>query len=202
MIQNGKIKSKGFTIVETIVVIAIFGTLMIAVCELILYFYRANAYIIEQAYATNSARKGIEVMTREIREATYSDVGAYSVSQAQLYSFIFYSDVDRDTNIEKIRYFLDGASFKRGEIQATGNPLQYQSANEVITVLSEYVRNGEQSRPIFHYYNASSTEVTDLSKITDIKLVKVNLVVNVTTVRAPGDFTLQSNSQLRNLHEY
>ncbi|MBU1179085.1 hypothetical protein KKB69_02000 [Patescibacteria group bacterium] len=191
--------NKGLTIVETLVYIAVFTLAMGAVSGFIIYFYRGNFYIIQQAYAVNSARRGIETMTREIREITYSDSGAYPVVAAQEQSFIFYSDIDKDENVEKVRYFLEGTDFKKSEIQAVGDPPVYQDGEEIISVISDNVRNGVQL--VFTYYNASSTEVADLSWITDIRLVKVNLVVNVEPNRAPGEFTLTSSAQIRNLKE-
>jgi prepilin-type N-terminal cleavage/methylation domain-containing protein len=191
-------RARGFTIIETMAAIAIFTLMMAVVSFSIAYFYRANSYVVEQSYAINSARLGIETMVREIREATYSDTGAYPVVAASKTSFEFYSDTDRDDNIEKIRYFLDGSNFKKGEIQATGNPPAYQSGDEIINILSEYVRN-TAAQPVFIYYDENGIEITDLAKITDISLIKVHLIVNAIEGRAPDEFTLYSSAQLRNL---
>jgi len=188
----------GFTLIETVAVIGITALVFAAVSWAIVSFYRANSYIIHQAYAVGSARKGTEVMTREIREATYSDTGGYPVVSADTSEFVFYSDVDRDNSIERVRYFLDGTDFKRGEIKASGDPLVYNAANEKISVLSEYVRN-TGSQPIFTYYDSSGNEVSDLSNVADITLVKTRLVVNVIEGRAPEEFTLRSTAQIRNL---
>ncbi|MBU4223907.1 prepilin-type N-terminal cleavage/methylation domain-containing protein [Patescibacteria group bacterium] len=190
--------ARGFTIIETIVTIVIF-TMMIAVVSFsIAYFYRANSYVIEQSYAINSARLGIETMVREIREATYSDTGAYPVVAVSETSFEFYSDIDRDNNIEKIRYFLDGNNFKKGEIQATGNPPVYQPGDETINILSEYVRN-TAVQSVFMYYDESGAEISDFTNVADISLIKVHLIVNAIEGRAPDEFTLYSFAQLRNL---
>ncbi len=190
-------KSRGFTLIETIVTIAIFGSIMVLISSSILYFYRAHNYTIEQSFAIESARRGIEVMVREIREVTYSDTGAYPVVSAGLQSFSFYSDVDKDSNVEKIRYFLDGTSFKRGSIKASGNPLVYNAGDEEISVLSDNVRN--DTVPIFHYYDQNGAEIINLSNVTSIALVSVDLMVNVTLSRAPDEFILRSSANLRNL---
>ncbi len=192
---------KGFTLIETLVTIAIFGLAIAAVSGLVIYFYRVNFYTLQQAYAINDARKGIEVATREIRETTYSATGAYPVVDAQPNSFTFYSDIGHDGNVEKVRYFLDNTYFKRNEVKAAGSPLTYPSFSDY-TILSQYILNGAQSIPIFHYYNASSTEITDLTKLTDIKMVRVTLIVNIETSRPVEEFTIESSSQLRNLYVY
>lgn len=188
---------KGFTLLETIMTISIFTLMMGAVSWSIVSFYRTNNYIIQQSLAIDSARRGVETMVREIKEATYSDTGAYPVVSAGRQSFVFFSDIDKDNNIEKMRYFLDGNNFKKGENEASGNPPVYQSANERIITLSDSVRNG--SRIIFAYYDNSGNEITDLGQITAITLIKVNLIINVDENRAPSEFTLYSTAQLRNL---
>ncbi len=190
----------GFTAIETIVAIASTILIFVAVSYAITSFYRANSYTIQQSSAINSARKGVEIMVSNIREATYSDTGAYPVVSAATSSFQFYGDIDRDTNIEKIRYFLDGSDFKKGEIQATGNPLVYNDSDEIVSVLSEYVRN-TSVQPVFRYYDENGNEIADLNQITTIASVKVRLVVNVVEGRAPEEFTLSSHTNLRNLKD-
>jgi len=137
-------------------------------------------------------------MVREIRGASYSDTGAYPVVSADNMEFIFYSDTDRDNSIERVRYFLDGTDFKRGKIESSGDPLGYELSNEVVSVLSVYSRN-DAGDPIFSYLDSSGVEITDLSNITNITFVRVNLIVNVVEGRAPNEFNLRSTAQIRNL---
>lgn len=193
-----KRESEGFTAIESVVVVAVFSFLIAAISSSILYFYRANSYTVEQSYALNSARKGMETMVYEIRETAYSDTGAYPVALAADNSFEFYSDVDRDASVERIRYFLDGSNLKRGELQSSGNPPAYNPANEIINILSESVRN-DISQPVFKYYDRDGNLIEDLSEVADICLIKIHLIVNVIEGRAPEEFTLYSTVSLRNL---
>lgn len=191
---------QGLTIIETLVYVAIFTLAIGVVSGLLIYFYRTNAYTIQQGYAVESARKGIEIMVREIKEATYSDSGAYPLIEADEQILSFYSDIDKDDNVEMVRYYLNGSDFERGETEAVGDPPIYEMENEVVSVISDNVRNGVH--PIFAYYNASSTEIVDLEILTDIKLVRASLIVNIDPNRSPEEFTLISSAQLRNLYEY
>jgi type II secretory pathway pseudopilin PulG len=190
-------KKTGITIIETIVYIAVFVVVMGAAAGFIVYFYKTNSYVLEQAFAVREARRGIETMVREIREATYSDTGAYPVIQASDQSFSFYSDIDRDNNVERVRYFLDGTNFMKGETEAVGDPPNYKDENEITSIVSDNVRNG--AAEIFSYYDASGSQITDLSQVTKIRLVRAELIVNVDPNRPPNDFILRSNAQLRNL---
>lgn len=97
---------KGFTLIETIVTISIFALMMGAVSGFIIMAYRTHSYTWQQSTAINEARKGIETMVKEIREARPGDNGSYPIILAQDKEFIFYSDIDKDGETERVRYFL------------------------------------------------------------------------------------------------
>ncbi|MEK7627039.1 MAG: type II secretion system protein [Patescibacteria group bacterium] len=105
----------GFTLVETIVVVAIFGIAMLAVSGFIITIYRAQNFNFEQSIAIDEARKGTEIMVKEIREAGTAENGSYVIEKAEDNEFIFYSDIDNDNSIERVRYFL-GPTARRGTI--------------------------------------------------------------------------------------
>jgi len=189
----------GFTLIETLTFITVFTLVMIAIISSVLYFYRSNTYTVEQSFAVNNARKGIEFMVRDIREATYSDSGAYPLIDGSEYLIYFYSDIDRDANVERIRYFLDGTTLKKGVTESAGNPLSYDDGNEVIHTISEEVRNSEQTTPIFNFYDNSGGEIFNVSlNLTSVAFVTVNLIVNINPTRLPNEFTLRSSAALRN----
>ncbi len=317
-------KCNAFTIIETLVTIAVFTLAMGAVSSLILMLYKTQSYSWEQAVAVNEARKGIEIMTKEIREAREGSDGSYMIERADDKEFIFYSDIDNDGKTERVRYFLgtvgsgsqtqecqtsvsggecfvsfsnflqgtltsasvkvsvdgdmgqnnreyaeikadtvkigevcrtgcsdctgtwqgiatysvtsyaadnsvnflaDATSyvgpgcpdvmkakfefsftedlsglahqFKKGVIKATGDPPTYPSDQEIVTILTPYVRN---IPPIFEYFDANGDKIMDYpSRLVDTKMLKLYLVVNINPNRPPSDFGLESFVQLRNL---
>jgi len=97
---------KGFTLIETLVTIIIFGLLMGVVSGFIVMLYRTQSYTWQQSIAIDEARKGIETMVREIRGARTGDDGSYPIVLAEDKEFIFYSDIDNDGKTERVRYFL------------------------------------------------------------------------------------------------
>ena len=190
--------TRGYTLVEMLIVIGITTTVTLVVMNAILTFYRLNTNTFEQTVQVDQARKGIEYVVRDLREAAYADDGSFPVVAAGTTSVTFYSDTDRDVSAEKVRYFLSGTTLKKGVVNATGTPPAYTDAEQISTV-AEYVRNAEQGIPVFRYYNASSTEVAAGATTTSIVFVTVDLVVNVDVNRLPGQFTLHSSATLRNL---
>jgi len=97
---------KGFTLIETLVVIAIFTLIMGAITGAVVILYRTHGYTWQQSIAIDEARRGVETMVREIREAKVGDDGSYPIKKAEDKEFIFYSDIDGDGETERVRYFL------------------------------------------------------------------------------------------------
>ncbi len=181
-----------------IVTLAIFLLIMGAVINSILFFYRANSSSLEQAIQVETARRGIELFVRDVREATYADSGAYPLATMASSSVTFYSDTDTDNSIERIRYSLFGTRLYRNVTEPTGSPATYIGGG-VTTTVSEYVRNFDENVSIFRYYNASSTEVTNPGVINTVVSVTINLIVDIVQKHTPGTFTLSESATIRNL---
>lgn len=193
---------KGFTLIESLITIAIFTLVLGALFGFILGGYRAYYYTFQQAQAIEEARNGVEIMAKEIREARPGDDGSYIIEKADDYEFIFYGNIDRDAGTERIRYFIGGSDFRKGVIEPSGDPPKYitdpedPEYSEKIFILSKYVRN---QPPIFHYFNGDMEELLPPARLKDTKLMRVYLVVNVDPDRPPQDFVLENDVQLRNL---
>ena len=187
---------KAFTLAETIIVILIFTLLMGMISSFVILGYRTQSYTWQQSQAIEEARKGIETMVREIRSARYGEDGAYVIWETQDYEFGFFSDVDRDGDIEKVRYFLDGENLKKGVVEPVGIPAAYPTTTEKIFTISQYVRN---SPPIFRYFDKTGNELSPPARKKDTKMMEVFLVINVDPNRPPQNFELESKAQIRNL---
>ena len=97
---------KGFTLIETLVTIAVFTLVFGATMAFIVMAYQTHGYTWQQSIAIDEARRGIETTVKEIREAGPGDDGSYPIVLAADKEFIFYSDIDKDGQTERVRYFL------------------------------------------------------------------------------------------------
>jgi hypothetical protein len=190
--------TRGLTFVEMLVTLAISTLIMVAIVNSILLFYRANTSSLEQSYQVESARKGSSIFVRDVREATYGDNGAYPLATFSSTSITFYTDTDTDGAVEQIRYTLTGTNLFRNVVEPTGSPAAYTSSG-VTTTVSTFVRNVEEGAPLFRFYNASSTEVTNVQNINTVVSVTISMVVDIVQKHAPGRFTLTESATLRNL---
>ena len=205
--QNKKINIKkqddigiyGFTIIEVLVALGVFVIAILIITAFIINSYKLQNFTYEQSTAISEARRGIETMVKELRETLPGDTGAYPIELAETQEIIFYADFDRDDAIEKVHYWLDGSDFKKGVIEAGGNPLTYNPANEQVETISRYVRNYEDA--IFIYRDRDYIALNTPADPNEVKLINVYLKINMFENRAPMDYELESDVALRNLKE-
>lgn len=186
------------TIIEAVVWIGVFVSAMLALTTSVSYFYRTSNYTIQQATATASAQHGIDLMVRTIRETSYASNGAYPVISLAANDFKFYADVDSDPGIERMHYYLSGSQLFKGVIEPTGDPYVYTSPEATSTV-SDYVQNINKSTALFTYYDKNGVQITDYSKIADVRFVAANLLIDVDTLKTPIPINLRSTAAMRNL---
>ena len=186
----------GLTLIEMLVTLAIFMVAIVAISSAVVYFYRTNATTVSQIYSIESARKGAELMVRDIREMAYGDDGAFPLETIETNGMMLYSDVDRDTSVERVRYRLNGLTLERGITNAVSGT--YNDANEHFFIVSENVRNVSETVSLFTYYDSSGTEITDLNDVTSVAYVAINLIVNYNPERS-SNITLRSSASPRNL---
>jgi len=173
--------------------------ILLAITNAIITFYQSNRYTLEQMSQLDSARKGVTSMVTAIREATYSDTGSYPIEAAGLNSITFYSDIDNDSTMERVRYFLSGNNFQQGIVKPSGSPAVYNLATETITIIAEYIRNAENGINIFEYRDTNGSIMSEPFSLVAIRYAKVNLIVNVNPATMPNEFTLRSSATIRNI---
>lgn len=191
-------RNRGYTLVEMMVVLAIFTFAMAAITASIVYFYRSNTYAVEQTSAIQSGRKGIEYFVQDVREATYAEDGAYPIEAMSTSSVTFYADIDAENDVERVRYYLSSGSLMRGVLKASGSPLVY-TGSETESLVSEYVRNLEKDVDTFQFKDGNGNVITDFSETQEVRSVDISLVVNVNPFRLPEEFLLSGSAALRNL---
>ncbi len=189
---------RGLTLIEVMVLLSVTVLLGITINSLIVNFYRTNSYILQQTSAIDSARRGMRISFENLRQAAYGEDGSFPIQSAATSSITFYSDVDGDNSVERIRLSLDGETFYRTITEATGNPPEYTGTTSTSTIAT-YVRNGTSS-PLFRYYDSTGTEIS--SSTIDVSLIEAittSIMVDLNPMRAPDIITLQETATLRNL---
>lgn len=197
-------KSRGFTLIESILALAIFGSVVVAIGA----FQRDIFYFndILQTGLTNvtEARKVLRPFVNEVRSAQPSNLGAFAIDEATETSFAFYTDIDNDNIRERIRYFLENDTFKKGVIEPTGNPLVYDENDEkIITVVRDVV----STETAFSYYDSNYNGTNETPALefpvtpSEIRLVRIDLTIDSNPDRAPSLLTITTQATIRNLKD-
>lgn len=186
--------NSGFSLIETMVTILVFVAVMGVLTGFIVFSYQSYGYAFQQVRAIREAQKGVETMIEEIREARSGEDGAYFIEGTENYEFIFYSDIDKDLETERVRYYIDDNKLIKEVINSQGFPPQYSSQPSSV-VLSDCVRN---SYPIFRYFDEFGEELAAPARKKDTKMMQIYLEINVNPNRVPSAFVLETGVNLRN----
>lgn len=180
---------------ELIVVISILSLVFYFSSSMITDGFKNTRFESEQATMVETARKSMDVITKDIRGANTSEKGDYPIVTAQDDELTFFNDINGDDKMEKIKYYLTGPNLIR-EIYLPGDLKDYAIVDYSNTIAA-HINNGDLS--IFSYYDSNSEE-TDV--INQVRMIKIHLVINITPATAPNDYILESNVNLRNLKDF
>jgi prepilin-type N-terminal cleavage/methylation domain-containing protein len=87
-------KKNGFTLMETIVVIAIVGVVSIALSDMIVYIYRTNKAVFKTVAALEGREQVVMTVLREVRGATYGPNGEWPLVTATDSDISYYVNAD------------------------------------------------------------------------------------------------------------
>jgi len=73
-----------------------------------------NRIYTAQLEAENDLRSILNPFPGEVRSASPSDRGDYPILLAEEKEFIFYTDVDFNKSRERVRYFIEDDTFRKG----------------------------------------------------------------------------------------
>lgn len=194
-----KFKQSGFTLIEIIIVVAIFATLMTVVTIFALNVANNELFFTESVNSEAELRQAYKIIVIEMRSMSLSNAGSYPISGASSSSFTFFSDNDSDGYAEKIRYFVDGNVLKRGVIKPSGNPLNYNPSDEKITETVHYLTSDNVFSYFDSNYDGSQSALGYPMNISSIKMVKLQLSVDKDLKALPDKVTVPVYIDLRNL---
>lgn len=196
--------TRGFTIVESIVIISIIGLIAVGVGVFVTQGFNLWRITQDHVRAQESIRDAMHTMVAEIREMQISDSGSDAIESVDNNKIVFYANVDSDTRREQVTYELDGGTIYRCVVKSDGAiPPSYPDCpSENRKVIAKNIVNTD---PLFRYYDHSYTGESDpLSEPIDIsrvRLVQIHALVDYDPGRTPEPLEIQTNVTLRNLKD-
>lgn len=205
--NNRKMKLSGFTLMETMVAIFIFGIGMAGFTYFFSWLWRNNQFVIEEGETARLVSRATDKLVSEIRKARQGDDGSYPIRSGDDFDLVFYSDIDSDGITERVHYYYENNQLKEGLAEPSGSPAAYPSSDGSVSTIASYIVN-TSSEPVFYYYdksyagNSSSQPLPTPIDPGDVKLIRVQLYANINPNRAPDNINIESFAELRNLNEY
>lgn len=195
-------RQKGFTLVETVVTIFIFGVVMLGTSLMLRDILVNNRQQYKVLDSTDQARRVANAFATEIRNATYGANGSYPLNEATNNQITFFSTTQNSTNISKIRYYVSGNVLYKGVTKPAGSPLSYTGQPETITTLIPKMSLG--GNPLFYYYdgnyNGSGNALATPPNLNQVKFIKINLtILKQLTPTSTTTFTVTAGASMRNL---
>jgi prepilin-type N-terminal cleavage/methylation domain-containing protein len=198
-----KIKNnRGFTLIETVVTIFIFGVLMMGITLLL-----RNILVTSQTRNAGlgnveQARRVASTFVNELRNSAYGVNGAYPINQAGDTQIIFFSTAPKnDGTVSRVRYYISGNTLYKGIINPSGSPSGYSGSETSTTLLSNLSLG---SNPLFYYYdgnyNGTTSALAQQVNINQVKFVKINLIVlKQDVMKGTTTTTVSAGANVRNL---
>ena len=197
------LNNKGVTLVELVVSIAIFALISGAAVELLIYMFPKKGNIVTEQLSTQSeTRKVVDDFVNEIRGATYSSIGSYPLAEDSSTEIIFFTNPGANFLRDRVRYFLDGTTLKKGIVEPSGNPMTYDVSTESVT---EVLHSVVPTTTIFTYYDANYTgsevPLVQPVEVGLVKMVGIKVTIDKNPLMSPNSFTTESKAIIRNLKD-
>lgn len=198
-----KIQKRGFTLVETIVTIAIFSILAIGVNALFTHIFSGSRDRLNSIDQIDQSRLAITKFLNEIRVASLGADGSYPIGLANDSEIIFYSRYGQNSDaVAKIRYFVATSTLYKSLTTPTENPATYPASNEKIYTVQKNLASS--TAKIFYYYDGdydgSTAPLSQPVNVNDIKFVRIELnILKMDSRNATTTFQVGAGASIRNL---
>jgi len=196
---------RGFTLVETLVVVSIFVILVFVLTNFQRDLWSQNSFMQNSLVAESEARGALKNFIAELRAGAPGNDGTYPIVSASSTAITFFTDIDHDGVRERVRYFMQNGNLMKGTIEPTGTPYSYRDTDERLQTAVHNVTNTNSG--VFSYYSedydgaTSSLPLPSPISIAEVRLVKITIAIDSDPNRAPAVMTFQSQVAVRNLKD-
>ncbi|MBI3304774.1 prepilin-type N-terminal cleavage/methylation domain-containing protein [Candidatus Parcubacteria bacterium] len=194
-------RRSGFTLMELLVGMTIVITVGIVAFAFANSTITTSGFLSRRTFAQQDGRRVLEAFSLEFRKAALSAVGSYPIEAASSTSVVFYADIDRDGLVERVRYFVDGPTLKKGVLRPSGALPTYDLAAEKVKAMVPFIANPQ----VFRYYDSTYTgteaPLPDPADPQKVRYVAMQLVIDENLAVPPEALVLSTTVALRNLKD-
>lgn len=174
-------KQSGFTMLEVVISLGIFSIIIVVISLLITTIFTQNSLSESRSSIDTQSLVMLRNFAAELRAAQTAHDGSYPIARADDDEVMVFTDLRGDNTVERVRYFIENTTLKRGELAPSGQPLGYDPGNEVVHTL---VENIVPAPPYFIYYGGSFDGVSSTDPLiqpitpTDVTVVEIDVRVD------------------------
>ena len=185
-----KTRRKGISLIEMIVVIGLLSIITLII----------SRFLVRGFLSYRVSKEGIESEERAakvMRDFEFSVRAATTLATASADELDFYRFYDLNSpSPKKIRYFMDGTTFKVGITEPTGTPpnVIYPSTNEKIDYLIENVKDLSLS-----YFDDSGNALPMPVNLSSATMIGLSISIDQNPNSSPVPITQSTKVNLRNL---
>jgi type II secretory pathway pseudopilin PulG len=194
---------QGFTLIEALISISILilisGIIVIVQRDL----FSVNEFLRQSLSIQRDSEAVLRTMISELRAASQSSTGSYSLIITEPTSLAFYTDLDSDSIKERVHYFLSGSLLMKSIVRPAGDPLTYSTTTAqemLIGVLQNVIAT---TTPLFSYYDenyaGTTTPLAQPVNPSDVRLIGISISIDEKPERLPPPITVSSQVNIRNL---
>lgn len=192
-------KQSGVSLVELVIVVGVGSLLTLAIFQFAGNTLQYRNEFGGRLQLLDDVRQIMRPMSGVIRQAQDSSVGDYAIEEAASTTLTVFSDIIDNGYRERVRYFLENGELKRGVTVPSGQPLEYDIANEEIETLMRNVIN----MTLLYYnedYRGATSALIHPFPVSDIRMVEVIVSIDDDPNRDPNPLgEVSMFVQLRNL---
>jgi prepilin-type N-terminal cleavage/methylation domain-containing protein len=196
---------RGFTLIETLVTIAIFGLVMIATANLLKLIFMDSTTNPAALNELDQAQSAATMFVNQVRDAAYGNDGSYPLSQASTTQIVFFSPygTSASTAVDRIRYFVSSSTLYEGITAPSGSPSTYNTANEQVKSVVSNV-SGIGTSTVFYYYTGTyggtSTPLSQPVNLNQVTYIQMTFAVQLKEIRgSTATSSISTGAAIRNL---
>ncbi len=190
------------TLVEALIALSIFAVVIVSVGAFQVGIYSNQRVVSGSLQTAQDAQIILRTMLTELRSAVPGANGAYPIISAGTSSISFFADANNDGQAEQIGYVLASTTLYRTVIPPSGAPPTYVIGNQSTSTILRNARNAT-STPVFQYfdqnYTGTSSPLALPVNISTIRLIQINITLDVDPRLSPVPRTYTVQASLRNL---
>ena len=198
-------KRLGFTLIETLVTIAVFGLVMVVTADLLRIIFTNSTTNPNALNAVDQAQSATTNFANQVRDAAYGNDGSYPLNEASTTEIIFFSPYGSGSSatVDRFRYYISGATLYEGITAPSGSPSSYISANEKVSTLVTGV-SGIGTSTVFYYYTGTyagtTTPLSQPVNVNQVTYVRLNFAVQLKEMRgSTATSSISTGAAIRNL---